>query len=277
MRTSVLLVLVLAACGGGSGTSDGPGARSDAGLPAFDFRVDHRGQIALTENWGAYVALFDRGFEQPLPTRIATDGECALYRRTNPSCPGGCNAGEVCVADDTCAPGALRASAGDITITGLREAAVFTPSEFGYTGPTLPADMFADDATIHVSAAGDDLAAFTADVGGVAPLITELTGLIELHDGADETIRWTADAGGARIQIALYLGWHGSPWTDLLICETADDGELTIPSALIEQFPYFEGGLFQWPSWISRFRRAWAGDIEVIASHQVTLGVSHAP
>lgn len=283
MRILATLWLVLtSACGGSDpGNPDGPSGGPDAGDDAPELRLDKSGTIAFVEGSGVYAALYDRTYEQPLPARVAAAGDCALYRRTNPSCPGGCNANDVCIADNQCAPGARFASAGDITVTGLREPATLTPSPYGYVAPTLPADFFADDAAIHVSAAGDVIPAFAADVGGVVPLVHQIAGdFVELHDGEDETIRWTPEPGDARIQIALYLGWHGTPWTDLLICETADDGELVIPAATIDPMSYLDGAaLFQWPSWISRYRRAWVttpvGDLEIIAASQAALGLIH--
>lgn len=277
LALGLVLVLVLGACGGGSSSTDPdapPGTLDAAETPPPPFRLDSAGRVALFEPAGAYVFLYSKRFEQPWPVQVASDGDCAVYHRPTPTCAGGCGAG-VCVAPDTCSPAAALASAGDITITGLREPATFTPGQFGYTGPTLSGDFFADDAQIHVSAAGADLGAFSADVGGVAPLSIGFAALVELHDGEDETLAWTPAPGGARIQVALYLGWHGSPWTDLLVCETADDGDLTIPHGLIEQMPYFEVGLFQWPSSVMRFRRAWAGDVEILAASEIDLGMTH--
>jgi len=276
-----LLVPGLAACGGSSaGDPDAPAGTPDAGGEPPAFRVDRAGTVSMTEggSGGVYAALYDRAFEQPLPLVVATAGDCAVYHRDAPTCAGGCGA-DICVADGQCAPYAMAASAGEIAITGLRQPVTLTPSAYGYTSPSLPADFFADDAAIHVSATGDAIPAFTADVGGVAPLVDQLGGGVELRDGEDETIRWTPAAGDAQIQLALALGWHGQPWTDLLLCETADDGELVVPAALVTEMPYFEVGLFQWPSWIMRFHRAWVttagGPIEIIAASQVGLGLSH--
>jgi hypothetical protein len=282
MRTMILFLLAAAACGGSDPANpDGPPGGPDAGGDAPDFRVDRSGTIAFVEGSGVYAALHDRSHEQPMPTRIAAAGDCATYRRPTPTCPGGCDVNQVCDADNQCVAGALFTDAGDITVTGLREPVTLTPTPYGYDSPILPADFFADDAAIHVSAAGGDIPAFAADVGGVVPLVHQIAGkYVELNDGEDETIRWTPGSGDARIQVALYLGWHGMPWTDLLICETADDGELVIPSATIDPMSYLEGAaLFQWPSWIARYRRAWVttpvGDIEIIAASQSPLGVVH--
>jgi hypothetical protein len=284
LRGALVLFLFATACGSGASSDEPdappPGTPDAAVGDPPGFRVDKAGTISLIEGSGVYAALFDRPYDQPLPIEIVSSGDCTVYRRPTPSCPAGCGA-DACVADNQCAPYAVFASAGDLTITGLREPATLVPSPFGYTMPPLPDDLFADDAAIHVAAAGAALPAFTADVGGVAPLALALSGAVELRDGEDEIIRWTSAAGGARIQLALALGWHGAPWTDLLLCETADDGELVVPAAAVNAMPYFEVGFAQSPSWIARFRRAWvttpAGPIEIIAASQLPLGLTHLP
>jgi hypothetical protein len=266
-----------------SGCGSGSSADPDAvpGTPP-EFRVDGTGTIALIESdivlGGVHVYLFDRAVEQPIPDRVAEAGDCAIYRRARPTCSDGCPTGR-CVADDTCAPFPVPASAGDIELTGLRVSLTMTPNGFGYDMPSLPEDLFADDAAIHIAAAGAAIPAFTADLAGVAPLITAVPEVVEIDDGVDEVFTWTPAAGGAQIQIALHFGWHGNPWTDLLICETADDGEYVLPAALIEQLPHFTGGKLPWPSWIGRFRRTWiataAGPIEIHVASQQGFYLSH--
>jgi hypothetical protein len=288
MRTTVLLrasalAVAVAACGGGDdnpGTPDAPATTPD-GPPVGPggFRIDKSGGLALVEEYSTYAAFWDRAFEQPLPVAAATEGDCTVYRRALPQCPDGCGV-EVCVADDTCAPRADRASAGEIEITGLTIPMTLVPAEFGYEfPPIIPPDLFADDAAIHVAAAGAEIPAFSVDLTGVPPLVTDV-GLVELEDGQDETVTWTAAPGDARIQLALLTGWHGAPWTAMLLCETKDDGELVVPASLVEQMPYLgEVGLFQWPSWILRFHRVWVeapvGSIEIMTGSQIGLGLTH--
>jgi hypothetical protein len=297
VRRSILLVAVVAAACGSSdpGNPDGAGddgaddaADPDARIPTGDdpaFRIDRVGDVEVVEGWGLVINLYDKPFELPEPVIIASGGDCVFYQRPMPACPEGCPGITTCVADDVCEPRAQWSEAGAITFTGLQVgAATFTPGEYGYTGPNLGwEDLFADDAELHVAAAGGALPAFAADLTGVVPLDVNETQFlsIELIDGVDEVVRWTPPPAGAeaRIQLALTFGWHGAPWDAQLLCETADDGELVIPGTLIAEMPYLDVDLFQWPSWIQRFRRAEIdtplGPIQISTASLVNAAVTH--
>jgi hypothetical protein len=273
-----LVLLFLAACGSSS-SDDRPdaGPRADAG-PAGAYPVDRIGQVNLIEagpegsvGWLAlYASILDQP-ERPTPVKQAEQGDCAVFVRPPVSlCEPACNPG-VCI-DGTCEPFPVPASAGTISVSGLATPVSFEASEFGYVGPTEPIDdLFAAGASVTVSAEGDEVAAFTAELRGPAPLAAPFQNLT-LVDGEDATVTWTA-ANDARIQLALLVGWHGAPWEALLLCETADDGSLTIPGGLIAELPRASSGLESHPSSLMRFDRALvdtpAGPIEiVIGSHQ---------
>jgi hypothetical protein len=89
-----------------------------------------------------------------------------------------------------------------------------------------------------------------------------------------------AATGAPRIQLALRVGWHGAPYEMMLLCESPDDGELTIPRQLIAQLPAFGGvGLFPWPSSMTRFTRGVAstaaGPVELFVGSQANVSWSH--
>jgi hypothetical protein len=266
------LCAALVACGEGAGSHVGDAPPGET--PGY--RLDSAGTINIVEVGGVWATLYDQPIERPLPVIAAAGGDCVLYQRALPSCPAGCP--EACIGDNTCGPYARYSNAGDITITGLRQPATLTPSEFGYVAPSMPPDMFADDAMIHIAAAGGPITGFSADMRGVAPL-EDSPQQVVLHDGEDHAIHWKPVPGDARIEVALYLGWHGAPWTDLLICETADDGELVIPAQVFAPMSHFSIGLFQWASWVARFRRTYVegttGPIEIKVANMVPVSLSH--
>jgi hypothetical protein len=272
------MIVALAACGGGAGDDD-DGPSLDAGDGAH--RIDRVGTINLIEGGflGVYASLQD-GPELPTPTSIASNDECVVYRRPAPAlCDPACTNG-VCTAPDVCTPFAQNASAGRITVGGLRAPLAFAPGAFGYVPePAPPDDLFDPGAAITVSAPGDATPAFSVSLTAPAPLEAPFQNLT-LRDGEDATITWTAAGGGPRsIQVALVVGWHGAPPEAMMICETDDDGSLTIPGALVSALPRASSGLESHPSWILRFDRAIvaapAGPVEIVAGSQVSLYFAH--
>lgn len=278
LARSLALTLTLAAlgCGGDDAASPDGGGGLDAGND--DFHVDRVGVINLMEG-GSFLGVFASitdGPERPVPTVIASDGDCAVYRRPAPSlCEGSCDG--VC-EDGVCRPWPATRSAGTITITGLRQALAFEPSSFGYApSPPPPDELFADGATIGVSAAGAAVGGFSVELTGPTQLVAPFQNLT-LVDGQPATVTWTAASSG-RIQVSLVVGWHGAPWEAMLLCETADDGELIIPGALVSALPRASSGLESHVSNLTRFDRTSVlgpdGVIEVIAGSQTNLYFSH--
>jgi hypothetical protein len=276
----MLVTLVLVACGGsgaGDGDDDGPGLDAGDGT----FRIDKVGTINLIEGGflGVYASLQD-GPELPTPSSIANDDECVVYRRPPAAlCDPACS-NAACTAPDTCTPFAQNASAGRITVTGLRAPLAFVPGAFGYVPEPSPSeDLFDPGAAITVSAPGDVTPAFSVSLTAPAPLGAPFQNLT-LRDGEDATITWTPAGGGARsIQVALVVGWHGAPPEAMMICETDDDGALTIPGALVTALPRAASSLESHPSWILRFDRAVvaapAGPVEIVVGSQVSLYFAH--
>ncbi|HUQ06539.1 MAG TPA: hypothetical protein VM261_28745 [Kofleriaceae bacterium] len=275
------ILVALAACGG-----SGAGGGDDDDAPPLDagdgaYRIDKVGTINLIEGGflGVYASLQD-GPELPTPTSVANDDECVVYRRPAPAlCDPACSNG-VCTAANTCTPFAQNASAGRITVGGLRAPLAFAPGAFGYVPEPAPSDdLFDPGAAITVSAPGDVTPAFSVSLTAPAPLAAPFQNLT-LRDGDDATITWTPAGGGARsIQVALVVGWHGAPPEAMMICETDDDGSLTIPGALVSALPRASSSLESHPSWILRFDRAVvaapAGPVEIVAGSQVSLYFAH--
>lgn len=275
------LALVAVAC---ANDDDPVIPEADAGPPP-EFRADRVGVVTLIEaapdsfaGLGVYAALRDRP-DVPAPERIADQGECSVWVHPAPGlCDPACSTG-FCTAQGSCEPWPANRSAGTITVTGLAAPLTFVPSTWGYESqPAQPADLFGTGAAITVSAPGDDAPGFTLTATGVAPLVADLT-YLTLEDGVDVEVTWEPAQSG-RVQLMLLAGWHGAPWEAMLLCESDDDGVLTIPGDLVTAMPPVgETGLFQHPSTFVRFDRAIAetaaGPIELFVGSQRDVAFSH--
>lgn len=274
---ALLLLAALAACGGDGGNPVDAGPFLDAGPD--DFHVERSGFVNLIEGGGFFsvAAVIQDGGELPLPAPIAAGGECTVYRRPGPArCEPPCDG--VCVATDTCVPFRAGVDAGTITVTGLRAPLTFVHGDFGYEPTPQPGtELFADDATITVSAPGAAIPGFSVTLAGV-PALAGATTTLTLVDGRDAEVTWTA-AGAGRIQLSLLVGWHGAPYEAMLLCETDDDGALTIPGAVVSALPRASTGLESHPSTLTRFRRASvlapAGPIEIVVGSQAFVHFTH--
>lgn len=268
-------------------TGDGPSG-------PLDDRMRAAGTLEIIEVYsggagevvGSYLYA-DFG-DRPDPTlyrQVGAGGACKVWQRAIGTCEPACGVDEICDADSQCRPAARPVSAGALTITGLTQDVTGTPGEFGYQfAPDLGGgDLFTPGADITVTAAGADIAAFTATLDGVSDLGIPGVGLVELVDGNDATITWTPDGSDAEVEVVLQLGWHGLPATAIIACRVADAaGQVVVPAQLIGHFPYFEGfGLFQVPSWIERFSRrtldTTQGPLVIDVASRVNLGVTHVP
>jgi hypothetical protein len=276
VRWIAVACLSVVACGGSpAGDPDG-GPSLDAGND--DYHVDRVGVVNLIEGGvflGVFAAIQD-GPERPVPTAIATADECAVYRRPPPSqctpaCQGVCEAG-------VCHPYAENVSVGTITVTGLKQPLSFVVKSFGYEPqPFPPDDLFDAGDDITIDAPGAAIGGFHVALRGTAPLAVPTQQLV-LTDGRAAEVAWTA-AGSGRVQLALLVGWHGAPWEAMLLCETADDGALTIPAALVSALPRASSGLESHTSTLTRFERASVigphGVIEFVVGTQLPIYFTH--
>jgi len=274
---ALALAASVAACGGGEADSPDAGRFLDAGPD--DFHVERAGYVNLIEG-GAFLsvyALLQDGSELPLPTAIAQAGDCTVYQRPRPAlCDPPCDG--VCTATAVCTPYRANVDVGTITATGLAQPLRFVLGEFGYEPTPAPSsELFADDAMITVAAPGSAMAGFSVALRGV-PALTGAPSSLTLVDDADAEVTWDG-AGAGRIQLALVVGWHGAPYEAMMLCETADDGALTIPAALGSALPRASSSLESHFSTATRFRRASVvgphGPIEIVVGSQTTLSFFH--
>lgn len=263
----------LAACGDNLAPS--PDAGPQPGPTADEYQPEAIGLISLI-NGEVEASLRDR--PEPLaPELRGREGACALYvRPTASACNPPCAVGDVCVAAGECAAPARPVSAGDITITGLRQRLVFRAAADGYQPESQPTgDLFDGGARIAVSAPGEQVAGFTAELDGVPRLDVSFS-QISLRRGRDTRLLWTA-AGLGRVAAVLSVGRPGLPFSSMLLCETDDYGDLTIPSSMAARLPAASGEEVLSAAML-RLRRAVimtpAGPIEIVAGQKVAVGVT---
>lgn len=225
------------------------------------------------------ASLHDR--PDPLaPELRGRQGECALYvRRVPAACTPRCGADSVCVAEDECAALAHPVSAGDITVSGLRQRLVFRTSPDGYRPESLPPEeLFDTGARIRVTAPGATVAGFSVELDGVPRLAVGFSQLV-LHADRDTRLHWTA-AGVGRVAAVLAVGRPAAPFSSMLLCEADDYGSLTIPAELAARLPRPGAGEEDRAAMI-RLQRAVlptpAGVIEVIAGQKIAVELVREP
>lgn len=237
-----------AACGGGDGDDPDSGPAVDAGPPDPVFgdpanlvtvlESEYRGNNATVYSTARASFLTD-GIE--LLTETMRDGNCRLLESDASyceACTGYCVGGE-------CQPWPTNRDAGRITVSGLRAALTLQWMQ-GYYGQEqfpLPADLFEPGDAITASAPGADVAGFSVEATGVAPIDPDLEGAcaseVRLVDGADTIVTWSAPQPGARVRLWMPSpnNGHGLPPRAVLECEGPDTGSMRIPAPLIEAFP----------------------------------------
>ncbi len=255
--TGALAALALSACGTSSSTqdastpatdrgatpSDGSAANADASVGTFQVQM-----IAPTDAAVGYTTVVGRVQDGPTPSQIvwqqaATEGDCRLLTPRVPFCSTSCGGSAVCVENETCQPYPTAQSVGTVRVTGIRTAAGATTFEMiavsnSYQTPgdvMLPYPAFAEGDMIRVEAAGSAWTpAFALDARGIAPFALG-AGPLRIQTGQGVALTWTAPRQtGQRVHVRLDISHHGGT-RGKIECSTADDGELTIPAALISR------------------------------------------
>lgn len=284
-----------AACGGGASNPDGGADASplpDAGAdPLFD---DPRGVVTIAElslagsTYGVATAELASAPAGAVYTTIMEAGACRLRAYEAGFCDPPCLDG-LCTSDDECVPWATRQSGGTIAVTGAKVALSLVPDAYGYYQATpwdLPGDLFDDGAPIAVSAPGAAFPAFDLQAGGTAAIDPQLAGELgdelQLADGADNAVTWSAAAPGARVRLIVRSPTvaHGLPSTRLIECDAPDAGSIEIPQAIVEAFPAMPRseicvGRDCPMSTILRYTRAADTDVVLRVGSRVDFFVSH--
>lgn len=223
MRSVMCAVLLAASCGG----DDGGDVPADL-VGTIELEEADLGGV-LGGSSSIYASFTARG--QP---DVIDDGTCRVYPWPCLGQVGACGSPPVY-------------SAGPIALAGLTVPVTLRPdprSHFYGSPAGLPANLFADAATISATAPGDQVAGFALTVAGVAPLTSPyVDATLGLTPGQPYALTWTPAAGDARVQ--LKVNWAsichaGAEWY-VLACETADTGAFTVPAAITAALPATSG------------------------------------
>ena len=174
-------------------------------------------------------------------TETASAGDCVLYEwepsLCEPACEGGlCHEGE-------CLPFPELVSAGTLTVGVGSERYEVAADAFTFYGPTYREQLDEEPdagATVSVCAPGGQAGGFSAELRAVEPLSGALPDdeVLEMVDGGDLEVTWDGSSDArVRLTLAADNQAHGLPWRAILVCDTEDDGSLTVPQELVESFP----------------------------------------
>ncbi|MEZ4398391.1 MAG: hypothetical protein R3B06_00125 [Kofleriaceae bacterium] len=170
-----------------------------------------------------------------------TDGDCQLLTPRAPFCPAGCGS-DVCVADGVCEAHGVKQDVGTVHVAGVSTTA--GASEFDlrltsggtYQVPgtvSLAYPGVTDGGAVTVTASGSAFTpAFTATAAGISPLVVTNPELRLARDEA-KAVAWApGSATDTRIVIELDISHHGG-LRGKIVCDTADDGALTLSGPMI--------------------------------------------
>ncbi len=104
------------------------------------------------------------------------------------------------------------------------------------SGTTLAIPPFVEGADVTLAASGSSLVqSFTLSAPGVAPIALDQQ-TVQLATGSDVNLTWSAgsETVGARIAVDIDISHHGG-LRGQIICDTDDDGALTIASPLVDK------------------------------------------
>lgn len=299
MRSTVLVGYALAVglgtgCGeSSSGESDG-GTGPDGGGSGVDSGADElAGSITVLDNGGLGTATlgaavfgdFPEGGPPVWHAEVVQEGACRLLRYQ----PGFCQECDgVCLAPEECRPWPRFRSAGVLSVEGLATPDPITlEPTFGgryQTSGGLPDPLFDPDATVTITATGGEIAGFELATPAVARLSLpafDAGSVADLPGRGQVTLEWPEADPDSRVLLTVHSGgaFHGIPPEVLLECDAADQGQLTIPAAVMAELPALGLGCAKMHDCaalgILRYRRVTAGAGADRVSLMVASGVNY--
>lgn len=243
--TCVLLVVSLAACGGGS-SQEPDASTGDPDSPVGTFAID---LVAARDQTPAYTSLVGIVYDGPQPYPVIWEqadqsGDCVLLTPRVPFCETPCGGSALCVEDDECQAYPSKQDVGTVHVSGLETEdgdSTFDISPIASTYQ-IPASIslvyppFAEGDSLSLQADGSDFtSAFTLTTTGIAPL-TLTSADPDLQPNTAVELTWTAPATetGATVSVKLDISHHGGT-QGKIECAGDDDGSMTIDASLITQ------------------------------------------
>ncbi len=239
-----------AGAGGGAGGGTGGGSvlmdagTGDAGTLVGTFQLLH-----TISEFGNNSSVLGKVFDGPTPSTLVwsvdlSDGDCRVEVPRAPFCATPCGGSAACVQDNVCQPYPTSKNLGAVTLTGALVgpdggtpmAFTMMPVVNSYqvpAGTTLALPPFADGAALSLQAAGSAThVPFTIATQGVAGIALDKASY-PLVTGMPLELRWTAgnSSTAARIEVEVDISHHGGIRGQIL-CDTADDGSLSIAAPL---------------------------------------------
>lgn len=261
MLNRIVLAVGLGACGllgcGDSSSSSDGGSKDAGSTPSASDGGNQIGgfTVALSDTFASVDGKVYNGSMPPLVQwdAKATSGDCTLQAPKSVLCDPPCVAGsEACVATNVCKPYPIAVSVGDVTVSGVHPVkgtmpftlSVTNKNYYAYT-PDLVFPPFAEGDVVTVSAAGGTGEPFVLEARGVSPLVMTSQNLV-VSGASDLTLSWeSAKAASSRVAVLVDLTHHGGTKAQI-VCETADDGSLVIPKALIASLLNYGATGYPW-------------------------------
>ncbi len=192
---------------------------------------------------------------------VSTEGECVLLQRENLFCDPACAVDEACDFDGECIPYPLEQDLGTVRVHGLLQEVAMQGAAPGYTyfDTSLPNPPWTPGEIVRLQTGGGAFDPVT--LYGVAPqhLSAELADW-GIEQGQPMQVSWQVPTGEVRsvVRISLNVDLHGvTPAT--LECWFSDDGEGTVPAAILSSF--LDLGITGFPT--GTFARATADQAEL--------------
>jgi hypothetical protein len=165
------------------------------------------------------------------------DGDCTLLEPEAPFCATPCGGEAVCTAQDECTPYAKAREVGTVQLRGLGDRVLSMEPVAGKympAGASLPYPPCDEGSSVRLKADGDDYPAFSLEASCIEPL--EFETAAKLEAGQDLELTWgePGERDLARIQVKIDISHHGGA-KGKIECDTADDGSITIASAMIDR------------------------------------------
>jgi len=169
---------------------------------------------------------------------VVAEGDCELLQRLNPFCDPPCQAGETCDFDSTCISFPVNQDLGTVSVAGLKVPVTMDPVPPGnnYFEIQLPHPVFQPGVLIEATSSGTTFGAdFSLHGVGVDRMDVGSATEWIITDGLDLNVTWTpstAVPARAHVHLRLNIDQHGNTPVQVF-CEFEDDGEGTVPAALI--------------------------------------------